>query len=449
MYEGLARDSRFAESASATFSRFVERLENIDTRLYGRLKVTRLSLFVKDTEKGGGATLPGIIVDCNLRLLDKETKQKQSAVLGLLRRAILTPEEDETNLMHRLFAQGLRRIVVRVYDPALVVGRAVTVVDEMIRYEAVQLSNDSVVAEDESLQTATTETSLEISKPRRRAQWWRDAKKRHDLIAILEKPGLTQHFLNEAASAVIGNDRDSFAQWFYKYYGPISKGGRDAFLKELREFDGEDVINKPHTVEKEPEITTSTLRPVVEKDRSMRIAPEENDFRRDLIKHTPQLRAFALKLTKNQHAADDLLHTTLEKAWRARDSFQRGSNFGAWTARILHNTFLSDVRSAEYKRVFSGEEAEDAMGKVASSGNQEIAMALKETFQHIEMLPPHFRAALIAVGIRGLSYDDASKELGVAVGTVKSQVNRARALLRQMRGDELEEDQDPESESES
>jgi hypothetical protein len=131
MYEGLARDSRFAESASATFSRFVERLENIDTRLYGRLKVTRLSLFVKDTEKGGGATLPGIIVDCNLRLLDKETKQKQSAVLGLLRRAILTPEEDETNLMHRLFAQGLRRIVVRVYDPALVVGRAVTVVDEM------------------------------------------------------------------------------------------------------------------------------------------------------------------------------------------------------------------------------------------------------------------------------------------------------------------------------
>ena len=68
------------------------------------------------------------------------------------------------------------------------------------------------------------------------------------------------------------------------------------------------------------------------------------DPRDELVKHLPALRAFALSLARNGHAADDLVQDTILKAWSKFDRFEPGTNMRAWLFTILRNSFYSDLR---------------------------------------------------------------------------------------------------------
>ncbi|MDO5642726.1 MAG: sigma-70 family RNA polymerase sigma factor, partial [Paracoccus sp. (in: a-proteobacteria)] len=63
--------------------------------------------------------------------------------------------------------------------------------------------------------------------------------------------------------------------------------------------------------------------------------------RDELVDHLPALRAFALSLTRDGSAADDLVQDTIVKAWTNMDKFQAGTNLRAWLFTILRNTFYS------------------------------------------------------------------------------------------------------------
>ena len=68
----------------------------------------------------------------------------------------------------------------------------------------------------------------------------------------------------------------------------------------------------------------------------MTVTPE---LRETMLAAIPSLRAFAISLTNNVDAADDLVQETLLKAWSHLDSFQAGTNLRAWLFTILRNTF--------------------------------------------------------------------------------------------------------------
>ena len=155
------------------------------------------------------------------------------------------------------------------------------------------------------------------------------------------------------------------------------------------------------------------------------------DPRDELPDHLPALRAFALSLTRNGSAADDLVQDTIVKAWTNLDKFQAGSNMRAWLFTILRNTFYSLKRRtrrevADPDGVYAGTLFE----KPAHDGRL-VYNDFTAAFDH---LTAEQREVLILVGASGFSYEEAAGMMGVAVGTVKSRANRARARLARLLG---------------
>jgi RNA polymerase sigma-70 factor, ECF subfamily len=156
-----------------------------------------------------------------------------------------------------------------------------------------------------------------------------------------------------------------------------------------------------------------------------------NSFRSNLIAEIPRLRAFAVSLCGSIHQADDLVQDVLLKAWSNSESFTEGTNMRAWLFTIARNAFYSLYR----KR---GREVQDVDGtysaNLAVAPNQDGIVDLADFRAALAKLPDEQREVLIMVGASGLSYEQAAEICGVAVGTIKSRVNRARGKLGQMLG---------------
>jgi RNA polymerase sigma-70 factor (ECF subfamily) len=134
---------------------------------------------------------------------------------------------------------------------------------------------------------------------------------------------------------------------------------------------------------------------------------------------------FAMSLTHDRDKADDLVQDAILRAWGNIDRFERGTNLQAWLFTILRNSFYSDYR----KRRHEVEDPEGAYVRCLQvppeRGSGLIIEALRMA---LARLPPEQCEALILVGANG-SYEAAAGICGVAVGTIKSRVNRARNQL--------------------
>ncbi len=154
-------------------------------------------------------------------------------------------------------------------------------------------------------------------------------------------------------------------------------------------------------------------------------------FERQLIALIPQIRAFARSLCKDATTADDLAQDSLTKAWKSRGSYQMGTNMKAWAFTILRNQFLSEKRRTWRLLQLEPELAEQTLVAV---DNPDATLALDEVRRALATIPFAQREALIMVGAGGLSYDEAAEVAGVATGTMKSRVSRARVALQHALG---------------
>lgn len=153
------------------------------------------------------------------------------------------------------------------------------------------------------------------------------------------------------------------------------------------------------------------------------------DPREELLTHLPALRAFAMSLTRNSAAADDLVQDTIEKAWKNIASFTPGTNMRAWLFTIQRNAFYSSRRKVK-------REVEDVDGAMAGALSEKPAhdgrLAMNDFRRAFEQLPDEQREALILVGGEGFAYEEAARMCGVAVGTIKSRANRGRKRLAEL-----------------
>lgn len=154
-----------------------------------------------------------------------------------------------------------------------------------------------------------------------------------------------------------------------------------------------------------------------------------SDPRDELPEHLPAMRAFAMSLTRNSAAADDLVQDAVVKAWSNFGSFQPGTNLRAWLFTILRNTFYSNMRKAR-------REVPDPDGAYSATLYEKPAhdgrLAMNDFRTAFDQLTPQHREVLILVGASGFSYEDVAEMTGVAVGTVKSRANRARQRLAEL-----------------
>ncbi len=149
-------------------------------------------------------------------------------------------------------------------------------------------------------------------------------------------------------------------------------------------------------------------------------------FKAELVSLLPHLRAFSRGLCGRPDQADDLVQETVMRAWTARDSFVAGTNMKAWTFTIMRNHFLNFLRQQRRKDMIYCEGL-DADAPVLA--NQEDGVHVNDLQTALNRLPDDRREALLLVGAGGLSYDEAAAICGVAAGTMKSRVSRARAQL--------------------
>jgi RNA polymerase sigma-70 factor, ECF subfamily len=155
------------------------------------------------------------------------------------------------------------------------------------------------------------------------------------------------------------------------------------------------------------------------------------DPRDEIIEHLPSLRAFAMSLTRNPSAADDLVHDTIVKAWSKFNLYKPGTNLRAWLLTILRNTYYSGRR----KQAREVSDSDGAMTeRLASKPDHDGRLALADLASAFARLPAEQREVLVLVGAMGFSIEEAAQTCGCAPGTVKSRANRGRRALADMLG---------------
>lgn len=156
-----------------------------------------------------------------------------------------------------------------------------------------------------------------------------------------------------------------------------------------------------------------------------------NDFDSDLKNILPDLRVYAMALTRDRDRADDLVQQTAVKALVGRKSFRPGTNFGGWLFRIQRNEFISGLRRLRPTVRFD----DISTNALSQPPLQESGLIMREFLGAFRHLAVGTRQALLLAAFEGRSYKQIAGPAGISVGTVKSRISRGRTALQQMLAD--------------
>lgn len=127
--------------------------------------------------------------------------------------------------------------------------------------------------------------------------------------------------------------------------------------------------------------------------------------------------------------AEDLTQEAFVRAWQALPKFRFESAFSTWLHRLAVNTALMELRSRRAQPRFDDDEdALEDLGMLDSAG-QGTALSM-DLERAVATLPPRARAVLVLYDVEGWKHEEIAAELGMAVGSSKAQLHRARHLLR-------------------
>ncbi len=138
----------------------------------------------------------------------------------------------------------------------------------------------------------------------------------------------------------------------------------------------------------------------------------------------------AARILGSRAAADDAAQETFISAYRSICRF-RGGSLRAWLLRIAANASYDWLRSVRRR----AEQSLDlAMERPSGEASPEQRAEQSELGAHLQRailsLPSDQRAVLVLVDVQGFSYEEAAEAAGVAVGTIRSRLNRARRRAR-------------------
>lgn len=151
------------------------------------------------------------------------------------------------------------------------------------------------------------------------------------------------------------------------------------------------------------------------------------ELERNLDEYVDGLKRYAMVLTRDRDAAEDLVQETLAKAIAAADQWQPGSDLRVWLFRILHNTFISDRRRHKVR-----EDAKLLLPDPVEDIDPTKRIELQQVLDALQELPEAHRQPIVLVALKGMSYADAARSLDLPLGTFYSRLGRGRAALRQI-----------------
>jgi RNA polymerase sigma-70 factor (ECF subfamily) len=128
--------------------------------------------------------------------------------------------------------------------------------------------------------------------------------------------------------------------------------------------------------------------------------------------------------------AEDMLQESFVRAWQKLDGFRGDSKFGTWLHRLSANVGLSDRRT-RLRRVSREQGMDDAVDRAAVGARDVSAGKRMDLEQAISGLPERARTVLVLYDIEGYSHAEIAETTGMAVGSSKAQLHRARKLVRE------------------
>jgi RNA polymerase sigma-70 factor, ECF subfamily len=131
-----------------------------------------------------------------------------------------------------------------------------------------------------------------------------------------------------------------------------------------------------------------------------------------------------VRLCNDRDMAEDLTQESFVLAWRKLGSFRGDSAFGTWLYRIATNTVLSYLRK---HKAFINSLDIDALPEAGRGDGVLEQLSLE---QAIGRLPAGARAVFVLYSLEGYTHDEIAGLLGIAEGSSKAQLHRARQLLQ-------------------
>ena len=145
-------------------------------------------------------------------------------------------------------------------------------------------------------------------------------------------------------------------------------------------------------------------------------------------------------MMKNQNEVEDIAQEVFIKIYKNINKFQGKSSFYTWIYKITANTCLDELKKKK-KVIYLDEKIKTEDGEIdveiASDDKGQDQLYEEKEFQekikyYINKLEPKQKMMIVLRDIKGFSYEEISEITGQKLGTVKSQINRARLKLRKL-----------------
>jgi len=148
--------------------------------------------------------------------------------------------------------------------------------------------------------------------------------------------------------------------------------------------------------------------------------------------HCDRIYALCWRMCGGDRAlAEDMVQEAFVRAWNKLDLFRGDSKFGTWLHRLTVNVVLSD-RRIRVKRLQHERELVDDIERTLV-GDRDVFAGLRDDLEAaISGLPERARTVLVLYDIEGYQHKEISEMTGMAVGSSKAQLHRARKLVREI-----------------
>jgi RNA polymerase sigma-70 factor, ECF subfamily len=149
-------------------------------------------------------------------------------------------------------------------------------------------------------------------------------------------------------------------------------------------------------------------------------------------RHSRRVYSLCLRMTQNVSEAEDLMQEAFIQLFRKIGSFRGDSAFTTWLHRLTVNQVLMHFRKRSVKMEKTTEEGETPVQVVRGTENPNQMPVIDRIAldKAIAQLPPGYRSVFVLHDVEGHEHEEIAQMLGVAVGTSKSQLHKARMKLR-------------------
>jgi RNA polymerase sigma-70 factor, ECF subfamily len=171
---------------------------------------------------------------------------------------------------------------------------------------------------------------------------------------------------------------------------------------------------------------------------------KDEAYQREAIPHLDALYGTALRMTKDEQDAEDLVQEAMLKAYRYFDKYENGTNCKAWLFKIMTNTFINRYRKSkkrkeylvddDYRPLQERAEAPEQNPFVDDFNEDEENLYFKmfgdEVKEALEAIPVDFRMVVLLADLQDFAYKEIAEIMDCPIGTVMSRLYRGRRMLQ-------------------